>query len=99
MRSKASLWRWLAVVAVFAVVAVACDTGAEEPTTVATETTAGPATTQAPTQTQPPTAAPTGFTYTMGVISDFTTDNVWHFYDTESDVYNSYLLNAQPAFL
>jgi ABC-type transport system substrate-binding protein len=43
--------------------------------------------------------APPGFTYQTGIISDPTTDNVWAYLDTESDVYNSYVLGGQPAFL
>ena len=93
-----SRWRWLAILAVFAMIVAACQPGGQEPaeTTEApapTPTTAAPA----PTPTEPP--APEGFTYNTGIISDPTTDNVWAFLDTESDVYNSYVLASQGVSL
>ncbi len=97
MKSTLSRWRWVAVLAVFAMIVAACTTGGGDTTTTAEPP--GPGTTQPPTTgtTQPP--APQGFTYSVGIISDPTTDNVWAYLDTESDVYNSYVLASQGASL
>ena len=96
-------WRWLAVIAIFAMTAAACGTGDDgetDPTTAETEATASTeATTEATTAdtaadstaATEPTAAP-GFTYKLAIFSDPTTDNPWAYYDTEADVWNQYVL-------
>ncbi|MGZ5384303.1 MAG: ABC transporter substrate-binding protein, partial [Acidimicrobiia bacterium] len=92
---KLSKWRWLAVVAVLALVAAACAEGTTDTTTGETTTTA--ATGDGETTT---TAAPTveGFTYKIGIFSDLTTDNFWAYLGPEADVYNGYVLgSAHPA--
>lgn len=97
-------WRWLAIIAIFAMVAAACGSGSDEETTpeeTAATTAATSATTEGTTATttgateategtEPP--APTGFTYKLAIFSDPTTDNAWAYYDTESDVWNQYVL-------
>ncbi|MDX1468029.1 MAG: ABC transporter substrate-binding protein [Acidimicrobiia bacterium] len=95
MKSTVSRWRWLAVLAVFAMIVAACET--VDPTTT-TGDTAPPTTDDG---TTPTTAPPSveGFTYNVGIISDPTTDNAWAYLDTESDVYNSYVLASQGATL
>ena len=94
-------WRWLAIVAILAMVAAACGTGDDgetEGTTppVATPTTDAPteattAATTAPVTTEAPAAA-ASFTYKLAIFSDPTTDNAWAYYDTEGDVWNQYVL-------
>lgn len=97
-------WRWLAIIAIFAMVAAACGTGDDGETTEATEapaeTTADTeapaettADTEAPAETEAPAAAPTGFTYKLAIFSDPTTDNPWAYLDTEGDVWNQYVLS------
>jgi ABC-type transport system substrate-binding protein len=96
---KLSKWRWLAVIAVLALVAAACaegttDTTAEETTT----TTAAPSDDGDTTTTTaaPPTVE--GFTYKIGIFSDLTTDNYAAYLGPEADVYNSYVLgSSKPA--
>ena len=93
---KLSKWRWLAVVAVLALVAAACAEGTTD-TTAAGETTTTAAPTDGETTT---TAAPTveGFTYKIGIFSDLTTDNFWAYLGPEADVYNGYVLgSSHPA--
>lgn len=93
-----TLWTWLAVIAVFALIAAACGQGTPTETT---STTAGPSsttTTKAPTTetTAPPAAE--GFTYKMGIFNDLTTDNYWAYIGPESEVWNGYVLGSQhPA--
>ncbi|MFQ5524151.1 MAG: ABC transporter substrate-binding protein [Acidimicrobiia bacterium] len=99
MKRTNSRWRWWAILAVFAMVVAACQTGGEEPTAT-TEAPAPTPTTEAPTTPTPTEpSAPEGFTYNTGIISDPTTDNVWAYLDTESDVYNSYVLASQGVSL
>lgn len=92
---KLSKWRWLAVIAVLALVAAACAEGTTDTTSGETTTTA--ATGDGETTT---TAAPTveGFTYKIGIFSDLTTDNFWAYLGPEADVYNGYVLgSSHPA--
>lgn len=96
MRTKLARWRWLAILAVLAMVAAACqsDTGTE--TTEAGGETTTTAAAGETTTTAAPT--PTGFTYRLGIFQDTTTDNFWASYDPESTVWNSYVLNpTKPA--
>ena len=93
---KLSKWRWLAIVAVLAMIAAACAEGTTD--TTAGETTT---TTEAPSDGETTTtAAPTveGFTYKIGIFSDLTTDNFWAYLGPEADVYNGYVLgSSHPA--
>lgn len=94
---KLSKWRWLAVVAVLAMIAAACAEGTTETTAGETTTTAAPSDDGDTTTT---TAAPTveGFTYKIGIFSDLTTDNFWAYLGPEADVYNGYVLgSSHPA--
>ncbi len=102
MRSSSNFrWRLVAILAVFAMIAAAC--GTESTSTTEGDTGQTPATTAAPATTTgdspATTAAPTveGFEYKIAVIEDFTTDNVWAWYDTENSVYNQYLLAGSVA--
>lgn len=83
------------MLAVFAMIVAACN-GTEPTTTTGDGTT--PTTGDGPTPTTAPPSVD-GFTYNVGIISDPTTDNVWAYLDTESDVYNSYVLASQGATL
>jgi ABC-type transport system substrate-binding protein len=94
-------WRFVALLAVLAMIAAACG-GTTSDTTAApgddvTDTTTGTGTTDTTTteDTTPPTAE--GFEYTIAVIEDFTTDNYWTYLDTDNSVYNGYLLGGQAA--
>lgn len=102
MRSSSKApWRFVAILAVLAIIAAAC--GDTTTTTEAvtdtvddvTTTTAAPATDDTPTTTAAPAA--TGFEYNIAVIEDFTTDNFWAYYDTDNSVYNGYLLGGEAA--
>ncbi|MGQ0849494.1 MAG: ABC transporter substrate-binding protein [Actinomycetota bacterium] len=97
--NKLARWRWLAIIAVFAIIAAACQTGGGATTTAApgeepTATTAG----EEPTET---TAAPSaeGFTYRMGIFQDTTTDNYWAYLDPQSTVWNQYVLSPTKPTL
>ena len=113
-REKLASWRWLALVAVFALVAAACQGGTTDTTTDGggpprtalraaltttaaggTETTAGATATTAAGGTDTTAAASAeGFSYTMGIFADVTTDNYWTLLDTGgATVWNSYLLD------
>ncbi len=97
MRHSRKLWTWIAVVALFALIAAACGQGT---TTESTTTTAAPAATtttagQAATTTTAATPGAAGFTYKLGVFEDLTTDNFWAYMDPESSVWNAYVLGNQ----
>jgi ABC-type transport system substrate-binding protein len=110
-RKKASFVRLLALIAVLALVAAACDSGAGTTTTAGgtdgttAETT--PPATETPDTTTPdestPTTEGTGTggeleTYTMGIFADVTTDNYWNAADsTGATVWNSYVLDPTKA--
>jgi ABC-type transport system substrate-binding protein len=98
VRHSRRLWTWIAVVALLALVAAACGQGTTQESTTTTEamsttTTAG---TGATTTTSAGSTA--GFTYKIGIFEDLTTDNFWAYLDTESSVWNAYVLgNQHPA--
>jgi ABC-type transport system substrate-binding protein len=87
-------WRWLALFLVMALVAAACssettdttaaDTGGDSGTT---DTTAADGTAT----TEPSTPSAEGFTYSVAIFSDPTTDNPWAALDTENDVWTNYV--------
>ena len=79
------LWRPAAVVMAVALVAAACDGGAEQPTD-------GRA-------TGPGEEQPAAFAYQVGTFEDTTTDNFWAYYDPESSVWNAYFLGPTKAGL
>lgn len=90
----ASRWRFVIVLAVFALVAVACG---DDDTAGTTTTAAGTSTTAAPTTTTTE-APPAAFTYRTGIFQDTTTDNYWSYLDPQSTVWNAYVLGAtKPA--
>ncbi|MDH3308487.1 MAG: hypothetical protein OEO77_13345, partial [Acidimicrobiia bacterium] len=93
-------WRLVALLAVFAMIVAACGTESTSTTEGAgstTDTTTPTATTQPATTDTTSAPAPEGFEYKIAVIEDFTTDNVWAWYDTENSVYNQYLLAGSVA--
>ncbi len=102
--SKGYLWRLVAILAVFALIAAACS-GSE--TSDETEATEAPAATEAPTPdatdappaTEAPPPAASGFTYAIGMTSDITTTNYWAYYNADGTVYNSYTIGGQAASL
>jgi ABC-type transport system substrate-binding protein len=94
MKRAPARWRWLALLAVLAVTAGACERGVEDISTAEEE--AAPTTTES---RAAPSAEPEGFTYVTGIISDVTTDNVWALFDTDASVYNGYVLGGQSATL
>ena len=102
MRSSSKFpWRFVALLAVLAMIAAACG-GTSSDTTAApdvTDTTASgtdtPDTTEGTETTTPPSVD--GFEYKIAVIEDFTTDNYWTYLDTDNSVYNGYLLGGQAA--
>ncbi len=101
-RNKAPFVRLLAIVAVLALVAVACTSGTTETTSTSaaggeTTTTAGGGGTATTTPMTTETTTGGGGapidTYTMGIFEDMTTDNYWNSVDsTGSTVWNSYVL-------
>ena len=111
-RKKASFVRLLALIAVLALVAAACDSGGGTTTTAdggtATTADAGtttpatePPATTTPGDTTPTTGGETGGTmetYTMGIFADVTTDNYWNSVDaTGATVWNSYVLTPTKS--
>ncbi|HSL26489.1 MAG TPA: ABC transporter substrate-binding protein [Acidimicrobiia bacterium] len=88
------------LVAVFAMVAGACQTGGGETTTTAAggeETTTTTAAGGEETTTSIGGSAE-GFTYRLGIFQDTTTDNFWAYYDPASTVWNQYVLAVtKPA--
>ena len=82
----------------FAFIAGACTSGDDDD--VITTTGAVTDTTAAPVGTSS-TAASTvaGFTYTVGMISDITSDNFWAFIGLDSPVYVSYVLSQTKPSL
>lgn len=105
MRKKASFARFLALLAVLALVAAACTGGGGADTTTATEE--PPATGETTPETTPddtgdttPDTAPdttdgapsAGGTFTAGIFENMTTDNLWNNLDQGNSVWNSYVL-------
>ncbi|HEY7582639.1 MAG TPA: ABC transporter substrate-binding protein [Acidimicrobiia bacterium] len=99
-------WRWLAIVAVLAIVAAACQQGGggttAAPSDGGTATTSlsgdGGATTTAAGEEEPTTGGDLA-TYRMGIFSDTTTDNFWAYYDPASSVWTGYILNDTKSAL
>jgi len=95
VRIKLARWRWIAVLGVFTLVAAACaQPGTEETTTTQAEAAGTTTTTTASPTTEP---APTGYTLTVAIFSDPTTDNPWAAFDTESDVWTGYVNPGQGS--
>jgi peptide/nickel transport system substrate-binding protein len=110
LREKASLVRMFALIAVLALVAVACSDGEGTDDTDGTDTTTADTTPDDTTDTSTgdTTETTTGDTtettggdgaggdletYTMGVFSESTTDNLWNYLDSAgSSVWNAYVL-------
>ncbi|MFP5331380.1 MAG: ABC transporter substrate-binding protein, partial [Acidimicrobiia bacterium] len=93
MNTTTSRWRWLALLAVMAMIVAACsDSGSEDPADGDTTTT-----TAAPDDSTDSTEAPDdggsteGFQYPIAIFSDPTTDNPWAALDTENDVWTNYV--------
>jgi malonyl CoA-acyl carrier protein transacylase len=91
-------WRFVAILLVFSLVAVACggDTAEEEPVVEEVETTEAPATTAA--EAEAASDAPTGV-YKMAIFQDPATQNYWNWLDTETDTYSLYQMTAQTVSL
>jgi len=87
----------VALLVAFAFIAGACTSSGDD---VITTTEAVTGTTAAPVGTST-TAASTvaGFTYTVGMISDITSDNYWAFIGLDSPVYVSYVLSQTKPSL
>ncbi len=93
MKTTPTRWRWLALFLVMAMVAAACSSETTDTTQAdagddsdTTETTQGTTDT-----TEGDTAPPAGFTYSVAIFSDPTTDNPWAALDTENDVWTNYV--------
>ncbi|NND83781.1 MAG: ABC transporter substrate-binding protein [Acidimicrobiia bacterium] len=107
--SKSTLWRLMAILAVFALIVAACADGDTSDDTEAPAETEAPAATEAPADDEPADdepmddepaddePAPAAFTYAMGMTSDITTTNYWAYYNADGTVYNSYVLGGQAA--
>src|SRR5690606_29421487 len=110
-RTRASLVRLFALLAVLAMVAAACTGGGTADTTADTT---GDTTGETTEETTPPdtgedttpedTTGDTGGaggefdTYTLGIFQDVTTDNAWNMLDTAGNtVWNSYFLDPTTA--
>ncbi|MGH8957214.1 MAG: ABC transporter substrate-binding protein, partial [Acidimicrobiia bacterium] len=97
--TKLARWRWLAIVAVLAIVAAACQQGGGGTTaapsdggTATTSLSGGGATTTAAGEEEPAAGGGELATYRMGTFADTTTDNYWAYLDPDSSVWNAYLL-------
>lgn len=106
VRDHLTRWRWLAILAVFALVVAACqtDTGEEETTTTTAAegedtTTTTAAEGEDTTTTTAAEGGATGFTYATGIFQDVTTDNFWSYLDPNSTVWNQYVLAPTKAAL
>jgi ABC-type transport system substrate-binding protein len=85
----------MAVVAVLALVAAACQAAPSETTTT---TAAGVTTTAGAETTTTAAAGPVEYTYKLGIFQDTTTDNYWALLDDASTVWNDYVLGpTKPA--
>ncbi|HKX74887.1 MAG TPA: ABC transporter substrate-binding protein [Acidimicrobiia bacterium] len=95
---KLGRWRWLVLLAVFGLVAAACQGGGT--TTSATTDGTGTTATTTGEVTTTTAATETGFTYRLGIFQDTTTDNYWNRYGspTGGTVWNAYVLDpTKPA--
>lgn len=97
--SNRRLWRLIAILATFAMIAAACGSDTTETTSAGTTDTTvdgtGSTDTTAATTPTDTTTPPTGeaFTYRLGMTSDLTTTNYWTYYGGgDSTVYNAYVL-------
>ncbi len=94
VRNILTKWRFVVLLAVFAMVAAACQSETTVTTAAGGETT----TTKAPaTTTTTEAPAPPGFSYNIAIFSDPTTDNPWAAIDTENDVWTSYVNPGMPS--
>ena len=97
VKTTPTRWRWLALFLVMAMVAAACSSETTDTTADAGDSDT-PETTQADTTdtteaTEPPAE---GFTYSVAIFSDPTTDNPWAAIDTENDVWTGYVNPDMP---
>ncbi len=92
MSNTNARWRWLALLAVFAMIVAACSSDTTE-TTAASGDGETTTTTAAPDDTTDTTSAPSaeGYSYKIAIFSDPTTDNPWAALDTENDVWTNYV--------
>ncbi len=97
--SNRRLWRLIAILATFAMIAAACGSDTTDTTSAGTTDTTvdgtGSTDTTAATTPTDTTTPPTGeaFTYRLGMTSDLTTTNYWTYYGGgDSTVYNAYVL-------
>ena len=99
MNTTTSRWRWLALLAVMAIVVAACsDTGTEDTTDdTSAETTTTVAGDDTDT-TEPAETSEDQFPYSIAIFSDPTSDNPWAAIDTENDVWTGYV-NPDPGAL
>lgn len=86
-------WRWMALFLVMALVAAACSSETTDTTQASTGTDPDTTETTADGSTTDDTTAPAaeGFTYSVAIFSDPTTDNPWAALDTENDVWTNYV--------
>ena len=110
--SNGRLWRFIAILAIFAMIAAACgsdttdDTSDDSTATTVADDTGSTddttAETTPPDDTTPETTPPSGdpFTYRLGMTSDITTTNYWTYYGGgDSTVYNAYVLGPPKSGL
>ena len=95
VKTTPTRWRWLALFLVMAMVAAACSSETTDTTQAdagddsdTTETTQADTTDTTDGDTAPPAE---GFTYSVAIFSDPTTDNPWAAIDTENDVWTGYV--------
>jgi ABC-type transport system substrate-binding protein len=88
-------WRWLALFLVMALVAAACSSETTDTTAADSGDDSGTTETTQASDDTPTTEADTpsadGFTYSVAIFSDPTTDNPWAAIDTENDVWTGYV--------
>ena len=93
-------WRWIALLAVFAMIVAACSSDTTDDTTDAGDDTETTTTTEAPATTAADDGGDTGtegFTYNIAIFSDPQTTNPWDALDTNNDVWTNYVLNGSTS--
>ncbi len=92
--------RWVALLAVFALIVAACSSDAtDDPTTTTATSDDGGAQTDTTGAPGEPSGSDEGFELAIAIFEDLTTDNFWAYLDPENSVWNSYVFGNQAPGL